>query len=151
MDAMNELPPELARALTALDAKAARSAAKVDSTRVAEAVLTRLREPEVQAARPFWQLRTARIAAAILLFAAVGVAIRSNAHRSGMTIVSMDTAQQADSFDAGQVDSVITAVKEDARPTASTAPTGAAVTVDDLNEQELQVLLTSMDSSEGTS
>ena len=146
MDDMNELPDNLARALHDLDARAARAAAKVDSAHVAEAVLKRLGEPDVEMRRPMWRLAGVRIAAAAVLLAVSAVTARRmivGAH------ASLPLAVQADSMTAGDMDDVLKAV-DDARLAGHSVFAPAAVTVDDLTEAELRTLLAAMESARET-
>jgi hypothetical protein len=142
MDDMNELPDNLARALQDLDARAARAAAKVDSAHVAEAVLKRLGEPDVETRRPMWRLTGVRIAAALVLLAVSGVTARRiviGRH------ASLPLTVQADSMTAGDMDDVLKAV-DDARVAGHSA-FAPAVSVDDLTEAELKALLAAMESA----
>jgi len=142
MDAMNELPDELARALAALDAQAARAAARVDPARTAAEVARRLREPaSLTPWRPLWQLTLLRVAAALVLLVTGAVTAR----RLGwpfMRVAALPVAAQPE-LTAGQLADLLTLV--DASRTDTLVPaTLTTVTVDDLNEQELVSLLATL-------
>jgi len=150
MDAMNELPDDLARALDTLDARAERAAAQVDSGRVAHEVVRQLRAPALTVPRPLWQLRTVRVAAAVVLFAAVGVSVRLTVPgRGGAERSALPVGAQTELLDASQSEAVLRAVEE-ARAEDGAAAGASVVLVDDLNEQELQALLQGMEPSKGT-
>jgi hypothetical protein len=146
MDAMNErdeLDGNLARALEALDARATRAARRVDADRVASAVIVRLREGDTEPSwRPVWRLTLVRAAAALVLLAATTVTVLRFASRSG-SAVALPVAVQAEEFSAGELDSMSTAVDE-ARAAGRADAVAPAVTVDDLNVQELVALLTAL-------
>ncbi len=146
MDAMREkeeLDGNLARALEALDARAARAARKVDADVVASAVLERLREGDTEPSwRPVWRLTLVRAAAAIVLMAATTVTALRFASRS-RSADALPVAVQAEEFSAGELDSMSTVVDE-ARAASRADFVTPAVTVDDLNVQELVALLTAL-------
>jgi hypothetical protein len=146
MDDMNELPDNLARALHDLDARAARAAAKVDSAHVAEAVLKRLGERDVEVVRPMWRLTGVRIAAALVLLAVSGVTARRIAIGRHM---SLPLAAQTESLTTGELNDVLKAV-DDARVAGRPVFAPSAVSVDDLSEPELKALLAAMESTRGT-
>jgi hypothetical protein len=146
MDAMNDgLPDELARAMAALRADGERRAAAVDPARVSRAVLERLKEP-APAARPAWQLASVRVAAAVVLIAAVGAAVEFGVPGAGRRAAVLPLESVAESFDAGQVDAMLQAVDSARQSDARGSTVAGSVTVEDLNEQELQTLLSQMDS-----
>ncbi len=146
MDAMNEkdeLDGNLARALEALDARATRAAQKVDAELVAARVLKRLREGDVEPLwRPVWRLTLVRAAAVLVLMAAATVTVLRFASRS-RSPVALPVAVQAEQFSTGELDSMVTAVDE-ARAAGRAGAVTTAVTVDDLNVQELVALLTAL-------
>ncbi len=146
MDDMNELPDDLARALQDLDARAARAAQKVDSAHVAEAVLKRLGEPDVEMRRPMWRLAGVRIAAAVLLLAVSAVTARRIAIGRH---TSLPLAVQTESLTTGELNDMLKAV-DDARVAGRAVFASAAVSVDDLSEPELKALLAAMESARET-
>ena len=149
MDDLNELPDNLKRALKALDDRSAESAAKLDSARVAEAVVRRLRDPAVSEPRPFWQMRNVRIAAALAFLAATGVVIeRATVRLKPVETAQLPVAEHLDSLDATQLSDLLDVVDDSSAAATVSAP--ASVTVDDLNEQELQALLNRMESEGGS-
>jgi len=146
MNDMNELPEDLARALKALDARAERAAGKVDSARVAEAVLKRLGEPDIATRRPLWRMTGVRVAAAVVLLAASAV----TAQRIFTSArASLPLALQADSMSVGDLNDALQAVDE-AR-LAGSSIVSTTVTVDDLTETELKALLAALESTGETS
>jgi len=139
---MNELPDDLAKALDALDARAARAAARVDAGRVSARVLERLRtEPEVAAPRRTW--RILRVAAALAVLVTSGVLVRTitNDAPAGVVILPVEMPE---SLSAGQAEAVLEAVAAVRSDTGIV--TTAVVSVEDLNEAELRALLQAMQS-----
>ena len=153
MDHMDdELPPEIEAALQALDARAAERAARVDVDRVAARVLDRLRSGEVEPRRILWMSPVAlRAAASVVVLAAAGLVVTLATDHSQLTAsLRLPVAIPAmDSLSAGQLESVLEATGE-VRPAADSAVQATAgESLDGLSEQQLQILLASMDNSEG--
>lgn len=152
MDAMNEkdeLDGNLGRALDALDQRAQRAARKVDADLVAAQVLKRLREGDAEPLwRPVWRLTLVRAAAALILMAATTVTVVRFASRA-RPAVTLQMAMQLEDLPAVELDSMLAAVDEvPAALNATYSPSTA--TLDDLSVQELEALLTAMDSPGGT-
>lgn len=137
---------ELRRALDALDARAAKSAARVNVERVSARVLERLRsEPAATPGR--WLPRALRVAAAVALLVIGGVVagVVTRGERAGA--VSHWLPLLPDSLSQAQADSLIEAIDE---VRAVNVTTGAASgSVEELSEQELRALLQAMQTSEG--
>jgi hypothetical protein len=149
MDVMTELPDDLAKAMGALDARAARAAARVDAERVAARVLERLRsEPDVVGPLRPW--RVLRIAAALALLVTGGVVVRRVMRDDAVTVVRAALPVDVpESLSTRQVEAVFEAVAAVPSDTA-VIMTSAAVSVEDLNEAELRALLQAMQTeSEG--
>ena len=156
----DELPDDLARALKALDGDAARAASRLDSARVASAVIERLRTEPAIAAAPVrrWHGGAVRIAAAAILLLVGGVIGQRLIIRPPSSGVSdfagLPVVVSADSMDAGQATELLAAVEQvravPAGVTDSATSTASTVSVDDLNETELRTLLRIMESSEET-
>ena len=147
MDAMNgkdELDGKLARAFDALDQRAQRAARKVDAELVAARVLKRLGESDAEPVwRPMWRLTLLRAAAALVLMAATAVTVVRFTSRSGSGLM-LPVTVRAEEFSAGELDSMLTAVDE-ARVAGRSGDVMTAVSVYDLDEQELRTLLTVLD------
>lgn len=141
---------ELKRALDALDAKAGRSAAKVDVERVAARVLERLRTEPVAA--PRGTLANAlRVAAAVaLLIGAGATAVVLNTRGPEGTVARLVLPTTiGDSLSAEQADSLLQSI-EDVR-TLNVAADPSSGSVEELTEQELRALLEAMQASPGGS
>ena len=155
MDPMSELPPALAKALEDLDAKARRSASGVDVERVAARVLARLNaEPEIPATlmgRVFSAPRALRVAAAAALVIVGGTVTLMGLRGRGQAVSAAIgyPVSGVDSLDESQAEAVLDAVDGLLPVNASVPRTSAAVSVDDLSEQELRALLQAMQSKEG--
>lgn len=155
----DELPDHLARALKALDDQAAHAAARLDPARVASGVIARLAAEAAPVPRVApWRRGALRIAAAAVVVVLGGVLARrlvtGAAEGPAAVAVGLPVSLSADSLDAGQANELLAAV-EQVRPAAagvrdSAVATPATITVDDLNETELQTLLQIMESSEET-
>lgn len=139
----DELPAPLRRPLETLDARAARSAARVDAARTALAVLAGLRQPEVVVV-PLWRRPALRIAAAFLVLVTGATAVQmarrtgpaGRATASAMLPVSLDTV----SGDAAQA---VLAALDSVESGAAERP--VTVTLEDLSEAELRALLQAME------
>lgn len=156
MDHLSELPGPIARALEALDAEAARRAARLDVERTAARVLARLRaEPEAEMhpalrlwAAP-WSLRVAAAVGVLVVAAAVATVSLRPGGGAGSGKLSLPVAVQGvDSLGQTETDALLRAVDE-IRPLNAAAPEPSIVSVEDLSEQELRALLVAMQSSEG--
>ena len=143
-DLNENLPEGLAKPLDALDRAAAKAAASVDPDRVAARVLQRLQdEPRVIVLRPRPRVATAmRIAAALALFVTGGVLARRLVdHPAAATLpLTIDVA----TLDSAQRTALLEAV-EQARTGTTDSLAPATVLVEDLNAQELEQLLQTMD------
>ena len=154
MDPMNELPTGLAKALAELDAKAQRSAARVDAERVAARVLARLnQEPEAPATligRVLSAPRGLRFAAAAALVIAAGTVTMMGVRSGGpaASVVVTRWVSGVDSLDQREAEAVLQAV-DGIRPVNASIPGASAMSVDDLSEPELRALLQAMQSKEG--
>ncbi len=154
MDRMNdELPPEIGAALKALDARAARRAARVDVERVAARVLDRLRQGEVERPRRvLWMPPVAlRAAAAVVVLAAAGViASLATHHPEQSASLRLPVAIPAmDSLNAGQLESVLQAAGEVSPVADSQVPALSGRSLDDLTDDQLQTLLASLSDAQG--
>jgi hypothetical protein len=159
MDPVNELPDGIARALKALDARAARREAAVDPERVVQRVLARLRsEPAAPVGLPglaswVWGVpRTLRVAAAAVLLVLAGatglVMVRGGRAPAGAGVATLPVVVQVDSLSQAQAEAVLKAI-DDVRAVNGGTPAASTVSVQDLSEQELRALLQAMQSSEG--
>lgn len=144
---LNELPDRIGEALERLDQDAARRAKSVDSQRVADAVLKRLRdEPQVTVLHPRRRMAVGlRMAAALAVLVIGGVLGRQFVR--GPALVTSIPVSVPDSVlaDSTQRAAVMRAIDE-----ARTAPDSMHATmvlVEDLNETELQTLLATMESA----
>lgn len=147
----DQLPPEIAGALRALDRDAAKSAASVDAERVASRVLARLREEPVTPIRATrWNLRVLRIAAVLAILVAAGALARRiivAPHGGAEVALSVIPA----SLDTASVDErALSAAVDEAHAAAGGVLPATTVLVEDLNELELEALLTTMNSPEGS-
>ena len=153
MDRMNdELPPEIGAALKALDARAARRAARVDVERVAARVLERLRRGEGERLRVRWMPPVAlRAAAAVVVLAAAGViASLATRHPQQSASLGLPVAIPAmDSLNAGQLESVLQAAGEVSPVADSLVPALSGRSYDDLTDDQLQTLLASLSDAQG--
>jgi hypothetical protein len=152
----DELREPLAGALKALDERATRRAAAVDAARVAAHVLQRLREEPVIVMRPRpWNLTALRVAAAVAVLVIGGavaqrllVGPRGSGMAMGLPVVTSAEGLVVDSTDATQETALLAAV-DDARAAAHGALPATTVLVEDLTEQELQTLLSTMENRDG--
>lgn len=136
---MNDLPDDLAKALKALDARAARAASQVDAGRVEARLLERLRsEPEVAA--PVLTRRVLRIAAALAVLVVSGVLVRT-VMDSPPVVVALPV-EVPESLSAGQAEEMLDALA--AVRSDTSAVVASVVSVEDLNEAELRALLQTM-------
>ena len=146
------LPEDLARALRALDARAARRAERVDPARVADRVLERLRSKPEPARRvirfplPAPRIWVAAAAAAVVL-AVGGVLARGGgpAHSTSVPVAM----QALDSLSQSQLETVLAAAGE-VRPVALEDYRSSSPTLDDLDEQQLRALLQAVQHVEGS-
>ena len=146
----NELPEPLGRALDALESRAARAAGTVDAARVADTVLRRLRSGEtVPASRPVWQLTMVRVAAVLALLVVSATVARQRWYHGMPASRGNDTALVADSFAIADLDELFYAVDESAQEGAVSA-FQPGFSLDDLTEQQLLTLLSTMDEEEST-
>lgn len=144
MDQLNDkLPEPLDRALKALDADAARAAARVDATRMADAVLRGLREQPAVAARPWWSPTWLRVAAAVVLLVIGAVVARQLARPGRVAEVAVSVP---DSMSATQVQALLNAM--DSLPVSVDSAPALVITTESLDESELLTLLQTMDTSE---
>lgn len=142
---MDDLPPEVAAALKALDEQAGARAARVDVEGVAARVLERLRHEAAPRFR--WTSPAAlRVAAAVALVVAAGAVVTVRVEKSQRTVALRlpVSIPAADSLDSGQLEAVVKAAGE-VRPVVDTAATVVASgSLDGLSEQQLQTLLASL-------
>ncbi len=142
---MNDVPDDLAKAMDALDARAARAASRVDAERVAARVLERLRtEPVV--VRSAGPLRMLRIAAVLALLVTGGLVVRMLVDEGPAAAVATLPVDVPDTLTTNQVEAVFEAVA--AAPSDTAVVSTARVSVEDLNEAELRALLQAMQSDE---
>jgi len=150
MDDMTELPERVAGALRGLSADAERAAARVDPARTAERVLERLRTETPDAATPrwHWSARGLRIAAALVVLAAAGTwaGVRAfGPHGTGTAVAAgpLPIVSPTDSLNAELAAAVLETMDSSGIGVGSVNDPVAvrAVSVDDLNEAELQALL----------
>jgi hypothetical protein len=146
----DELPDDIGGALRRLDDDAARRAASVDPARVAARVLRRLQdEPAVTVTPIRPRLRvpvSVRIAAAAVLLVTGGVLGRQMLGRPHGPASASELSWLAmpESLDQAQASALIAAMDSVPVTVDSVLPAVGA-TVEDLNEQELQALLLTMD------
>ena len=150
MDRMNdELPPEVGAAWKVLEARAAERAARVDVERVTAGVLERLRREGAEAPRFRWiSPATLRAAAAVVVLVAAGAVVRL-ATRSPEAVRLPVGISATDSLTSGQLEAVWEAAGEVSPVVDSLAPAPAGVSLDDLSEAQLEVLLASLNGAEG--
>lgn len=147
MDHLDEVPPELQRALAALGERADARAAKVNAERVAARVLARLREePAAPARRPFLQPRVLRIAAAVAIVVTGGAVTRALLLRPPAAAERCELPVCPTGLTAAQSDSLLRSLDE-VRALNGT-PRGSSPEVEDLSEPQLRALLQAMQSSE---
>ncbi len=146
---LDDLDPELARALELLERRATASADTIDAGRVAANVLARLRQPEVVAV-PLWRRPALRVAAAIAVLV-IGAVVATIAVRPspGEFAAALPVAAEGslDSLEASAAESLLAAVDQ-VQVEAASGP--GAPTLEDLTESELLALLQAMESTEGT-
>jgi len=114
-------------------------------------VVRRLKEARADRdTRPWWAERWVRVAAVIAVLAAGGALGWSLSTGAGsQSAGTVPVPFEAESLSAAQGEALLLAVE--ALPAADSEPARAAVfTVYDLNETELESLLQSMESSEGS-
>ena len=143
----DDLPDDIAGALRRLDAGATRRAAAVNPERVAQTVLRRLREEPavVVPIRPrLWMPTATRIAAALAVLVIGGSVVKQMIERPRRSSAPVCLAGLPESLNAAQAGALVSAL-DTARLGADAALPAAGVTVDDLNEQELQALLATME------
>ena len=150
----DKLPDHIAEALRALDRDATQSAEQVDAGRVAARVLQRLKDEPVRVLRPRpLSVIGLRIAAAIAILVIGGaVTQRLLMHRAPAGVQALPVLPAAPGstvVDVSTQEAMLNAVDDARSAAADTAGAPANVTVDDLNEQELQALLTTMDDQGG--
>lgn len=147
----DELPEPIAAALQALDARAARAAARLNADRVAARVVERLRREGTAEPRRAWWMTPAvlRVAAALVILVGAGAtAARMLDHGSTTAAVRLPVAIPVDSLSTQQLEAVLRAVGE--VRAANFAPvTSSNPSLDSLSEQELQKLLASLSDAEG--
>jgi hypothetical protein len=150
-DPVNGLPDRIARALSALDARAQRSAARLEVERVAGLVERRLRSGEAPLAwwtRALPVSRAARMAAAAaVVLLAVGAALTALQDR-GARPAPVLAIQGVDSLSGREARAVLQVVDE-IRAVNDSAAVSSVVSVEDLSESELRALLQAMQSTEG--
>ncbi len=154
-DRVNEMPPALRAALQALDARAGRSAERVDVERVAARVLERLRREGAGAEGPrrvWWTApASVRVAAAVVVLAVAGLVARistDHGQRAAALRLPVGIAVM-DSLSSGQLEAVLEAAG-DVRPAAdSLVPLTSSGSLDDLSEAQLETLLASLSGAEG--
>lgn len=147
----DELPGPIAAALKALDARAARAAARVNADRVAARVMERLRREGAVEPRRVWWVRPAvlRVAAALVVLLGVGAtATRILDHGATTAAVRLPVAIPVDSLSTQQLEAVL---REAAQLRAANfVPVSSSnQLLDSLSEQELQKLLASLSDAEG--
>lgn len=150
----DKLPDHIAEALRALDRDATRRAEAVDAQRVAARVLQRLNDEPVRVLRPRRvTLGGLRIAAAVAILVIGGVVTQRLVLRDHDTHVLGVLPPPAPGtnpiLDASTQAAMLDAVEESRTPSDSVVAPSAGITVEDLNEQELQALLNSMDDQGG--
>lgn len=154
MDAMNELPDDLAKALKALDERAAKRARSVDPGRVSRTVLERLRVEPAPAERPMWVRHwraMALAAAAVVVLAVLSVAVlRTQGARSGAAVAATALPLELDTqaLAEGQAQALLQALEE-VPAAGATYGEPSLGSVEELNEQELQTLLRDMEQLNG--
>jgi hypothetical protein len=141
---------ELKRALEALEARAERSAVRVDVERVAARVLERLRTEPVAA--PVRSLaKSLRVAAAVVLLAGAGATavLLSGRGPEGAVARLVLPTTLGDSLSPEQADSLLRSIEE--VRTLNVAADPSSGSVEELTEQELRALLEAMQASPGGS
>ena len=150
----DKLPDRIAEALGALDRDASRRAEAVDANRVAARVLQRLRDEPVRVLRPRRvTMGGLRIAAAVAVLVIGGAITQQLAFRDhgkhALGVLPPPAPGTSPILDASTQAAMLHAVDEARASSDSVAAPSTSVTVDDLNEQELQALLNSMDDQGG--
>jgi len=153
MDRMtDDLPPEIAAALKALDERARSRAARLDVEGVAARVLERLRHEQAAPRRLLWMPPLAlRAAAAAVMVVAAGAVVMLTLNRPQQTAALRlpVSIPAVDSLDSGQLEAVVKAAGEVRPVVDSSAPTASNGSYDDLSEQQLETLLASLKGAEG--
>lgn len=151
----DKLPDHIAEALRALDRDASRRAEAVDANRVAARVLQRLKDEPVRVLRPRRvTMGGLRIAAAVAILVIGGAVTQRlvfqdrGAH--ALPVLPPPQAGTNPILDASTQAAMLDAVDEARSARDSVASPPSSITVDDLNEQELQTLLNSMEQDGGT-
>lgn len=145
------LGPELERALGELGSRAARSAARLDSARVAAQVVERLR---AERARPFLfrdvAPRHLAVAAALVVTVISGAVLRAVVQqRPPVTgAVALPLGAYADTLSETQARAILEMVAEAGALNGNVVVPSASVTIEDLNETELRTLLQSLERTE---
>ena len=154
----DELPDDVARALRALDADAARRAERVDADAVASGVLARLREAAEPASLPRmlpgrWALSRVpgwmRVTAAAAMIVVVAGSLVLGVFRSGegRALAVPVAAVGLESLDAKQLESLLR-VTADVRPVATTVEL-ASRSWDELSESQLRAVLQAVQQVQG--
>lgn len=144
-----ELPDRMIRALEAAEAEAALRAAMVDTDRVASRVLQRLAAQPAETARLARWLAVPRLVAVaatvVVLAVAAGVAVRRVGGGPGRAALALPVpGDVSDSLIANHAEALLQVV-DSVRPRGTVGPV-TAISLDDLNEQELRALLQAMQS-----
>ena len=150
----DKLPDHIAEALGALDRDATRRAEAVDAQRVAARVLQRLKDEPVRVLRPRRvTMGGLRIAAVLALLVIGGVVTQRLVFHDraahALAVLPPPAPGTNPMLDASTQAEMLDAVDEARTATDSVAVPSTNVTVDDLNAQELQTLLNSMDQPAG--
>lgn len=147
---MNELPGDLERALRELDAEAGRRAARVSPERVAARVVARLRAEPAAGAVVVRSRRWVGLAAAAVLVVAVGgVALRLAGGGSAPPVAVPVIARGLDSLDVADLERVLRVAGEVEPQAAALVPASASATWDDLTEAQLRAVLQAVQQDEG--
>ncbi len=150
----DKLPDHIADALGALDRDASRRAEAVDANRVAARVLQRLKDEPVRVLRPRRvTMGGLRIAAAVAVLVIGGAIMQRvvfhDQGRHALAVLPPPAPGTSPILDSSTQAAMLDAVEEARITSDSVAAPTTNITVDDLNVQELQTLLSSMDEQNG--
>ena len=150
----DKLPDHIAEALQALDRDATRRAEAVDAQRVAARVLQRLKDEPVRVLHPRRvTMGGLRIAAVLAILVIGGVVTKRLVFHDlaahALAVLPPPVPGTSPILDATTQAAMLQAVDEARTAKDSVAAPVSSITVDDLNVQELQALLNSMDEQGG--
>ena len=153
-DLNDGLEGRIADALVALDRDAERRAAQVDPARVAAAVLQRLRNEPVRVLHPrrpsLVALRVAAVVAVLVISGGVMQRLLRQPSASSASLALPVVLPESPLADGSVPQEALLDAVSVAHAASHGALPAATVTIDDLNEQELQALLAHVDDLGGS-